>query len=50
MAMDPLQNHPASMADRSISPAATKCLHQINRRDVIINLLVWISGILEKRS
>jgi alpha-beta hydrolase superfamily lysophospholipase len=25
-------------------------LHEINRRDVITNLLVWISGILEKRS
>ena len=25
-------------------------LHEINRRDMITNLLVWISGILEKRS
>jgi hypothetical protein len=25
-------------------------LYEINRRDVITNLLVWISGILEKRS
>ena len=25
-------------------------LHETNRRDVITNLSVWISGILEKRS
>jgi len=23
-------------------------LHEINRRDVITNLLVWMSGVLEK--
>jgi hypothetical protein len=25
-------------------------LHEINRRDVITNLLVWISGVLKKSS
>jgi len=37
----------SQLADRSISPSATKCLHQINRHDVIINLLVWISGVVK---
>jgi hypothetical protein len=26
------------------------CLHELNRRDVITNLLIWISGILKKSS
>jgi len=34
----------------SIRAAGTKCLHQVNRRGVITNLLVWMSGILKKSS
>ena len=39
-----------SVAHDFYSGGRHEMLHEINRRDVITNLLVWMSGILEKRS
>src|SRR5713101_4326443 len=40
----------ASIAHDFYSGGRHEMLHEINRRDVITNLLVWLSGILEKSS
>jgi alpha-beta hydrolase superfamily lysophospholipase len=39
-----------SVAHDFYSGARHEMLHEINRRDVITNLLVWMSGIVERRS
>src|SRR6266446_4980305 len=39
-----------SIAQDFYSGARHEMLHEINRRDVITNLLVWLSGILERSS
>ena len=39
-----------SIAHDFYSGGRHEMLHEINRRDVITNLLVWISGILERSS
>ena len=39
-----------SIAHDFYSGGRHEMLHELNRRDVITNLLVWLSGILEKRS
>jgi len=38
----------ASIAQDFYSGGRHEMLHEINRRDVITNLLVWISGVLDK--
>ena len=40
----------ASIAKDFYTGGRHEMLHEINRRDVITNLLVWISGILKKSS
>ena len=40
----------ASIAHDFYSDGRHEMLHEINRRDVITNLLIWISGILKKAS
>jgi hypothetical protein len=40
----------ASIAHDFYSDGRHKMLHEVNRRDVITNLLVWFSGILERSS
>ena len=40
----------ASIAHDFYSGGRHEMLHELNRRDVITNLLVWISGILKKSS
>jgi alpha-beta hydrolase superfamily lysophospholipase len=40
----------ASIAHDFYSDGRHEMLHEINRRDVITNLLIWISGILKKSS
>ncbi len=40
----------ASIAQDFYSGGRHEMLHEINRRDVITNLLVWLSGILERSS
>jgi len=40
----------ASIAHDFYTGGRHEMLHEINRRDVITNLLVWISGILKKAS
>jgi alpha-beta hydrolase superfamily lysophospholipase len=40
----------ASIAHDFYSGGRHEMLHEINRRDVITNLLVWLSGILERSS
>jgi hypothetical protein len=40
----------ASIAHDFYSDGRHEMLHETNRRDVITNLLVWMSGILDKSS
>jgi len=40
----------SGIAQDSYSDGRHKMLHEINRRDVITNLLIWISGILKEAS
>jgi alpha-beta hydrolase superfamily lysophospholipase len=40
----------ASIAHDFYSGARHEMLHEINRRDVITNLLVWISGVVNEAS
>ena len=40
----------ASIAHDFYSDGRHEMLHEINRRDVITNLLIWISGILKEAS
>jgi alpha-beta hydrolase superfamily lysophospholipase len=40
----------ASIAHDFYSDGRHEMLHEVNRRDVITNLLVWLSGILKKSS
>jgi len=39
-----------SIAHDFYSDGRHEMLHEINRRDVITNLLVWMSSIVERRS
>ena len=38
----------AAIAHDFYTGARHEMLHEINRRDVITNLLVWISGVLDR--